>query len=80
MSQHTYSNQNYKIQYGYEWTFDGFYLLITNQKNHFIEYSNLDRNNPAMRIEEIKEVLRSYSIQIPNDLDVTLKTDREKEY
>jgi hypothetical protein len=77
MSQHSFQHNNLEVLYGYEWVFNGFFLVITGEDDLDIVFSNLNLANPAMTIPQIKNALKKYNIPIPENLDKILLNDKK---
>ena len=76
MSQHKFQHNKMEILYGYEYVFDGFFLVITRDRGYSPVFSNLNLRNPAMTIFQIESILKEYNIPIPENLEEVLTTDR----
>jgi len=71
-----------KVLYGWDDPLRYFFLVVTEIDEHGKEirnvFSNLDLQNPAMTINQIKMKLLDLNIEVPNDLESNLKDDQLK--
>lgn len=84
MSQYNIGSHRYLAQYGYDAPMGWFFLnifdsTVPEDDSGYLVFSNLNRENPAMTIEEITEQLRLYGITVPDSIDATLEFDKHTE-
>jgi hypothetical protein len=82
MSQYTFVDGNKKVLYGWDDPLRYYFLVITEIDDKGDEkdliFSNLDLDNPAMTVDQIKKTLSKFNLSIPPDLEDVLKKDKIK--
>ncbi len=85
MSQRIFRHGNYEILTGWDRPLQRFLLVIEDTSaaqgdyNDDIVFSNLNRDDPAMSLDEIRRELTSLDIRPPDDLFDDLAADRRND-
>ncbi len=84
MSRRRFVHQDIEVLTGYDRPLDYFWLVIDRVSGATAAhgrplFSNLDRKNPGMTLDEIKQTLAQYQIESPGDLLEDLVRDQHAE-
>ena len=78
MSRYTRRTENHELQFGYDEPLDWYFAVITSADGVEMFFSNLERDNPAMTVDEVQAKLAEYGYELSEAEYTRLVNDRTR--